>query len=84
MYWWGGINCLPDTAFDRWKRQRIYFIKQVKKAGLSCDYIVFTGGKATAEQAMYVLEHFAKDMLAVMIMRAVYAVHTDKRHMHGQ
>ena len=26
----GGINCLPDTAFSRWKRQRIYFIRQVK------------------------------------------------------
>ena len=26
----GSINCLPDTAFERWRRRRIYFIRQVK------------------------------------------------------
>ena len=38
--------------------------------------------KVTAEQAMYVLEHFAKDMLGDDY-EAVYAVHTDREHMHG-
>ena len=34
------------------------------------------------EQAMYVLEHFAKDVLGDDY-EAVYAVHTDREHMHG-
>ena len=38
--------------------------------------------KVTAEQAMYVLEHFAKDVLGDDY-EAVYAVHTDRKHMHG-
>ena len=38
--------------------------------------------KVTTEQAMYVLEHFAKDVLGDDY-EAVYAVHTDREHMHG-
>ncbi|RHA61454.1 relaxase/mobilization nuclease [Roseburia intestinalis] len=38
--------------------------------------------KVTVEQAMYVLEHFAKDVLGDDY-EAVYAVHTDREHMHG-
>ncbi len=38
--------------------------------------------KVTAEQAMYVLEHFAKDVLGDDY-EAVYSVHTDREHMHG-
>ena len=38
--------------------------------------------KVTAEQAMYVLEHFAKAVLGDDY-EAVYAVHTDREHMHG-
>ena len=38
--------------------------------------------KVTAEQVMYVLEHFAKDVLGDDY-EAVYAVHTDREHMHG-
>jgi len=38
--------------------------------------------KVTAEQAMYVLEHFAKDVLGDDY-EVVYAVHTDREHMHG-
>ena len=38
--------------------------------------------KVSAEQAMYVLEHFAKDLLGDDY-EAVYAVHTDREHMHG-
>ena len=26
----GGINCLPDTAFEQMEETKIYFIKQVK------------------------------------------------------
>ena len=38
--------------------------------------------KVTAEQAMYVLEHFAKEVLGDDY-EAVFAVHTDREHMHG-
>jgi len=38
--------------------------------------------KVTSEQAMYVLEHFAKDVLGDDY-EAVYAVHTDREYMHG-
>lgn len=36
----------------------------------------------TSEQAMYVMEHFAKDALEDKY-EAIYSVHTDKEHVHG-
>ena len=78
----GGINCLPDTAFEQMEETKNIFHKTGKKQGYHVIISFSPEEKVTAEQAMYVLEHFAKDVLGDDY-EAVYAVHTDREHMHG-
>ena len=78
----GGINCLPDTAFEKMEETKNIFHKTGKRQGYHVIISFSPEEKVTAEQAMYVLEHFAKDVLSDDY-EAVYAVHTDREHMHG-
>ena len=78
----GGINCLPDTAFEQMEETKNIFHKTGKRQGYHVIISFSSEEKVTAEQAMYVLEHFAKDLLGDDY-EAVYAVHTDREHMHG-
>ena len=78
----GGINCLPDTAFEQMEETKNIFHKTGKKQGYHVIISFSPEEKVTAEQAMYVVEHFAKDVLGDDY-EAVYAVHTDREHMHG-
>ena len=78
----GGINCLPDTAFEQMEETKNIFHKTGKRQGYHVIISFSPEEKVTAEQAMYVLEHFAKDVLGDDY-EAVYAVHTDRGHMHG-
>ena len=78
----GGINCLPDTAFEQMEETKNIFYKTGKRQGYHVIISFSPEEKVTAEQAMYVLEHFAKDVLGDDY-EAVYAVHTDREHMHG-
>ena len=78
----GGINCLPDTAFEQMEETKNIFHKTGKRQGYHVIISFSPEEKVTAEQAMYVLEHFAKDVLGDEY-EAVYAVHTDREHMHG-
>ena len=78
----GGINCLPDTAFEQMEETKNIFHKTGKRQGYHVIISFSSEEKVTAEQAMYVLEHFAKDVLGDDY-EAVYAVHTDREHMHG-
>ena len=78
----GGINCLPDTAFEQMKETKNIFHKTGKRQEYHVIISFSPEEKVTAEQAMYVLEHFAKDVLGDDY-EAVYAVHTDREHMHG-
>ena len=78
----GGINCLPDTAFEQMEETKNIFHKTGKRQGYHVIISFSPEEKVTAEQAMYVLEHFAKDVLCDDY-EAVYAVHTDREHMHG-
>ena len=78
----GGINCLPDTAFEQMEETKNIFHKTGKRQGYHVTISFSPEEKVTAEQAMYVLEHFAKDVLGDDY-EAVYAVHTDREHMHG-
>ena len=78
----GGINCLPDTAFEQMEETKNIFHKTGKRQGYHVIISFSTEEKVTVEQAMYVLEHFAKDVLG-NDYEAVYAVHTDREHMHG-
>ena len=78
----GSINCLPDTAFEQMEETKNIFHKTGKRQGYHAIISFSPEEKVTAEQAMYVLEHFAKDVLSDDY-EAVYAVHTDREHMHG-
>ena len=78
----GGINCLPDTAFEQMEETKNIFHKTGKRQGYHVIISFSPEEKVTAEQAMYVLEHFAKDVIGDDY-EAVYAVHTDREHMHG-
>ena len=77
-----GINCLPDTAFEQMEETKNIFHKTGKRQGYHVIISFSPEEKVTVEQAMYVLEHFAKDVLGDDY-EAVYAVHTDREHMHG-
>ena len=77
----GGINCLPDTAFEQMEETKNTFHKTGKRQGYHVIISFSPEEKVTAEQAMYVLEHFAKEVISDY--EAVYAVHTDREHMHG-
>lgn len=78
----GGINCLLDTAFEQMEETKNIFHKTGKRQGYHVIISFSPEEKVTAEQAMYVLEHFAKDVLGDDY-EAVYSVHTDREHMHG-
>ena len=78
----GGINCLPDTAFEQMEETKNIFHKTGKRQGYHVIISFSPEEKVTVEQAMYVLEHFAKDVLGDDY-EAVYAVHNDREHMHG-
>ena len=78
----GSINCLPDTAFEQMEETKNIFHKTGKRQGYHVIISFSPEEKVTAEQAMYVLEHFAKDVLGDDY-EVVYAVHTDREHMHG-
>ena len=78
----GGINCLPDTAFEQMEETKNIFHKTGKRQGYHVIISFPPEEKVTAEQAMYVLEQFAKDVLGDDY-EAVYSVHTDREHMHG-
>ena len=78
----GSINCLPDTAFEQMVETKNIFHKTGNRQGYHVIISFSQEEKVTAEQAMYVLEHFAKDVLGDDY-EAVFAVHTDREHMHG-
>ena len=78
----GSINCLPDTAFEQMEETKNIFHKMGKRQGYHVIISFSPEEKVTSEQAMYVLEHFAKDVLGDDY-EAVYAVHTDREYMHG-
>ena len=78
----GSVNCLPDTAFQQMVETKELYQKTGKRQGYHVIISFSPEENVTAEQAMYVLEHFAKDVLGDNY-EAVYAVHTDRNHMHG-
>lgn len=78
----GSINCLPDTAFEQMVETKNIFHKTGNRQGYHVIISFSPEEKVSAEQAMYVLEHFAKDVLGDDY-EAVFEVHTDREHMHG-
>ena len=78
----GSINCLPDTAFEQMMETKELYHKKGKRQGYHIIISFSPEEVVTPEQALYVVEHFAKDVLGADY-EAVYTVHTDKEHMHA-
>lgn len=78
----GSINCLPDTAFEQMMETKELYHKTGKRQGYHIIISFSPEEIVTPEQALYVVEHFAKDVLGDDY-EAVYAVHTDKERMHA-
>lgn len=78
----GSINCLLDTAFEQMVETKKIFHKTGNRQGYHIIISFSPEENVSAEQAMYVIENFAKDVLGDDY-EAVYAVHTDREHMHG-
>ena len=77
----GGINCLPETAFEQMLETKQMFDKINKRQGYHI-IISFVPGEATEEVAYDIVERFAREYLEDEY-EAVYAVHNDKNHMHA-
>lgn len=77
----GSINCLPDTAFEQMMDTKVTFGKTNKRQGYHI-IISFAPGEVTEEQALDIVARFAQEYLKDKY-EAVYAVHNDKKHMHG-
>ena len=77
----GSINCLPDTAFEQMMDTKVTFGKTNKRQGYHI-IISFAPGEATEEQALDIVARFAQEYLKDKY-EAIYAVHNDKKHMHG-
>lgn len=77
----GSINCLPDTAFEQMMDTKVTFGKTNKRQGYHI-IISFAPGEATEEQALDIVARFAQEYLKDKY-EVVYAVHNDKKHMHG-
>lgn len=77
----GSINCLPDTAFEQMMDTKVTFGRTNKRQGYHI-IISFAPGEATEEQALDIVARFAQEYLKNKY-EAVYAVHNDKKHMHG-
>jgi hypothetical protein len=78
----GGINCLPDSAYEQMIDTKNTFHKTNKRQGYHVIISFPPEENVTADQAMEVIENFAKEVLGDDY-EAVYAVHTDKEHMHA-
>ncbi len=77
----GGINCLPETAFEQMVETKQIFGKTDKRQGYHI-IISFPPGEATEEQAFEITRRFAEEFLGEKY-EVVYSVHTDKEHKHG-
>ena len=78
----GSINCLPDTAFEQMLETKKLYNKTGKRQGYHIILSFSPEEVVTPEQALYVVEHFVKDVLGDEY-ETVYTVHTDKEHMHA-
>lgn len=77
----GSINCLPETAFEQMMDTKVTYEKTDKRQGYHI-VISFVPGEAKEEQALDIMERFAREYLKDDY-EAVYAVHNDKEHIHA-
>lgn len=77
----GGINCLPDSAFEQMIQTKEMFGQVGKRQGYHF-VISLKPGEGTKEQMYEIIRRFAEEFLGGEY-EAVYSVHVDKEHLHG-
>lgn len=77
----GGINCLPDLAFEQMIQTKEMFGQTGKRQGYHF-VISLKPGEGTKEQMYEIIRRFAEEFLGGEY-EAVYSVHVDKEHLHG-
>lgn len=77
----GGINCLPEKAYEMMKATKKMFQKTGGRQGYHL-VISLKPGEGTPEQMYDIAMRFAEELLRNEY-EAVVAVHTDKGHLHA-
>lgn len=77
----GGINCLPETAYEMMKGTKMMFQKTGGRQGYHL-VISLKPGEGTPEQMYDIAMRFAEELLHNEY-EAVVAVHTDREHLHA-
>jgi len=77
----GGINCLPEKAYEMMKGTKIMFQKTGGRQGYHL-VISLKPGEGTPEQMYDIAMRFAEELLHNEY-EAVVAVHTDREHLHA-
>ena len=77
----GGINCLPETAYEMMKATKKMFQKTGGRQGYHL-VISLRPGEGTPEKMYDIAMRFAEELLHNEY-EAVVAVHTDREHLHA-
>ncbi|WP_300857367.1 relaxase/mobilization nuclease domain-containing protein [uncultured Clostridium sp.] len=77
----GGVNCLPETAYDQMLDTKQVYGKSRKWQGYHVIISFPSDEAVTPEQTRFVAEGFMADILGGEY-EAVYGIHTDKEHTH--
>ena len=77
----GGINCLPDFAYEQMKGTKEMFGQTGGRQGYHF-IISLKPGEGTKEQMYEITRRFAEEFLGGEY-EGVFSVHTDKDHLHG-
>ncbi|MDK2965470.1 relaxase/mobilization nuclease domain-containing protein [Lacrimispora sp.] len=77
----GGINCLPEKAYEMMKATKMMFQKTGGRQGYHL-VISLKPGEGTPEQMYDIAMRFAEELLHNEY-EAVVAVHTDREHLHA-
>lgn len=77
----GGINCLPDYAYEQMLGTKEMFGQTGGRQGYHF-IISLKPGEGTAKQMYEIAQRFAEEVLGGEY-EAVFAVHTDKDHLHS-
>ena len=77
----GGINCLPDSAYEQMLDTKRVYSKSGKRQGYHVIISFPPDEVVIPEQARFVAEGFMGDVLKGEY-EAVYGIHTDKEHTH--
>ena len=78
----GSINCLPDFSFEQMIQTKKMFGKTDGRQGYHF-VISLEPGEGNEKQMLEIMRRFAEEFLCGEY-EAVYAVHNDKNHLHGQ